>query len=111
MCLGYPEKKVEGYIDAVRRSHYDLSTSTDAEHSALEEMRVKQVRRNRLSLVENVYEIERVAHEGKTIASSYRAQGRTTLSEVLSATREPDIEGAALARGALSSDVATKFLH
>ena len=36
--LGYPEGNVEGYMDAVRRSHYDLSVSTDAEQGALERM-------------------------------------------------------------------------
>ena len=36
--LGYPESDVEGYTDAVRRSHYDLSASTDAEQRALEQM-------------------------------------------------------------------------
>jgi CPA2 family monovalent cation:H+ antiporter-2 len=36
--LGYPESNVEGYTDAVRRSHYDLSVSTDAEQRALERM-------------------------------------------------------------------------
>jgi len=36
--LGYPESNVEGYMDAVRRSHYDLSVSTDAEQRALERM-------------------------------------------------------------------------
>src|SRR5437868_10076552 len=36
--LGYPEGNVEGYMDAIRRSHYDLSVSTDAEQRALERM-------------------------------------------------------------------------
>jgi len=36
--LGHPESNVEGYIDAVRSSHYDLSVSTDAEQRALERM-------------------------------------------------------------------------
>ena len=36
--LGYPESNVEGYMDAVRHSHYDLSVSTDAEQRALERM-------------------------------------------------------------------------
>ena len=36
--LGYPESNVECYMDAVRRSHYDLSVSTDAEQGALERM-------------------------------------------------------------------------
>src|SRR5256885_8420149 len=36
--LGYPESNVEGYMDAVRRSHYDLSVSTDAEQRALDRM-------------------------------------------------------------------------
>ena len=38
MRLGYPESNVEGYTDAVRRSHYDLSASTDTEQRALERM-------------------------------------------------------------------------
>ncbi|MFL5655353.1 MAG: NAD-binding protein, partial [Ktedonobacteraceae bacterium] len=36
--LGFSESDVEGYADAVRRSHYDLSISTDAEQEALEQM-------------------------------------------------------------------------
>lgn len=36
--LGYRESDVQEYTDAVRRSHYDLSVSTDAEHRALERM-------------------------------------------------------------------------
>ncbi len=36
--LGYPESNVEGYTDAIRLSHYDLSVSTDAEQRALEQM-------------------------------------------------------------------------
>lgn len=36
--LGYAESDVQGYTDAVRVSHYDLSTSADAEQHALEEM-------------------------------------------------------------------------
>ncbi|HXX79842.1 MAG TPA: NAD(P)-binding protein, partial [Ktedonobacteraceae bacterium] len=42
-CLGYPERNAEGYADAVRRSHYDLSTSTDVEQRALEEMNGKAI--------------------------------------------------------------------
>ena len=36
--LGFSESTVEGYADAVRRDHYDLSISTDAEQQALEQM-------------------------------------------------------------------------
>jgi CPA2 family monovalent cation:H+ antiporter-2 len=36
--LGFSESTVEGYADAVRRDHYDLSISTDAEQRALEQM-------------------------------------------------------------------------
>jgi monovalent cation:H+ antiporter-2, CPA2 family len=36
--LGYSESKVEEYADAVRRDHYDLSISTQAEQQALEQM-------------------------------------------------------------------------
>jgi monovalent cation:H+ antiporter-2, CPA2 family len=36
--LGYPERDVQGYTDAVRSSRYDLSISTDAEQLALEQM-------------------------------------------------------------------------
>jgi len=36
--LGYSESNVEGYADAVRRDHYDLSISTDAEQQALEQI-------------------------------------------------------------------------
>ena len=36
--LGYSARNVKGYTDAVRRSHYDLSASTDAEQRALEQM-------------------------------------------------------------------------
>jgi CPA2 family monovalent cation:H+ antiporter-2 len=36
--LGYLESNVEDYIDAVRRSRYDLSVSTDAEQRSLERM-------------------------------------------------------------------------
>jgi CPA2 family monovalent cation:H+ antiporter-2 len=36
--LGYPESDIQGYTDAVRGSHYDLSISTDAEQRALEQM-------------------------------------------------------------------------
>ena len=36
--LGYLESDVQEYTDAVRRSHYDLSVSTDAEQRALERM-------------------------------------------------------------------------
>jgi len=36
--LDYLESNVQEYIDAVRRSHYDLSNSTDVEQSALEQM-------------------------------------------------------------------------
>ncbi len=36
--LGFSESNVEGYADAVRRSHYDLSISTDPEQRALEQM-------------------------------------------------------------------------
>ncbi len=39
MSLGYPEGNAESYTDVARRSHYDLPTSTDAEHRALEGMR------------------------------------------------------------------------
>jgi monovalent cation:H+ antiporter-2, CPA2 family len=36
--LGFSESSVEGYEDAVRRDHYDLSISTTAEQQALERM-------------------------------------------------------------------------
>lgn len=36
--LGFSESNVEGYADAVRRDHYDLSISTAAEQRALEQM-------------------------------------------------------------------------
>ena len=36
--LGYLESDVQEYTDAVRRNHYDLSNSTDAEKCALEQM-------------------------------------------------------------------------
>jgi CPA2 family monovalent cation:H+ antiporter-2 len=36
--LGYLESDVQEYTDAVRRSHYDLSNSTDVEQRALERM-------------------------------------------------------------------------
>jgi monovalent cation:H+ antiporter-2, CPA2 family len=36
--LGYSESDVQGYTDAVRGSHYDLSISSDAEQLALEQM-------------------------------------------------------------------------
>lgn len=36
--LGYSESDVQGYTDAVRISHYDLSISADAEQRALEQM-------------------------------------------------------------------------
>ena len=36
--LGYSESNIEGYADAVRRDHYDLSISTDAERQALEQI-------------------------------------------------------------------------
>jgi CPA2 family monovalent cation:H+ antiporter-2 len=36
--LGFSESNVEGYADAVRRDHYDLSISTPAEQQALEQM-------------------------------------------------------------------------
>ena len=36
--LGYPESDIQGYTDAVRGSHYDLSISTDAEQRALEQL-------------------------------------------------------------------------
>jgi CPA2 family monovalent cation:H+ antiporter-2 len=38
ISLGYAESDVQGYTDAVRVSHYDLSTSADAEQRALEQM-------------------------------------------------------------------------
>jgi len=36
--LGYLESDVQEYTDAVRRSHYDLTNSTDVEQHALEQM-------------------------------------------------------------------------
>ena len=33
--LGYSESSVDGYSDAVRRDHYDLSISTDAEQTEI----------------------------------------------------------------------------
>ena len=36
--LGFSESHIEQYVDAVRRDHYDLSTSTEAEQHALEQM-------------------------------------------------------------------------
>ncbi len=36
--LGFSESSVEGYEDAVRGDHYDLSISTTAEQQALERM-------------------------------------------------------------------------
>ncbi len=36
--LGFSESNVKGYADAVRRSHYDLSISTDTEQRALEQI-------------------------------------------------------------------------
>jgi monovalent cation:H+ antiporter-2, CPA2 family len=36
--LGYLESDVQEYTDAVRRSHYDLSNTTDVEQRALEQM-------------------------------------------------------------------------
>jgi CPA2 family monovalent cation:H+ antiporter-2 len=36
--LGFSENHVEEYADAVRRGHYDLSISTEAEQQALEQM-------------------------------------------------------------------------
>jgi monovalent cation:H+ antiporter-2, CPA2 family len=36
--LGYSESGVQGYTDAVRASHYDLSISADTEQRALEQM-------------------------------------------------------------------------
>jgi hypothetical protein len=36
--LDFLESNVQEYTDAVRRSHYDLSNSTDVEQYALEQM-------------------------------------------------------------------------
>jgi hypothetical protein len=47
--LGYSESKVEGYADAVRRDHYDLSISTDAEQRALEQMLGEEKRSEQIS--------------------------------------------------------------
>lgn len=40
--LGFSESHVEGFTDAVRHDHYALSSSTEAEHRALEQMREEE---------------------------------------------------------------------
>ena len=39
--LGFSESRVERYADVIRRDHYDLSASTEAEQGALQELRAE----------------------------------------------------------------------
>ncbi|EFH83815.1 hypothetical protein [Ktedonobacter racemifer] len=38
IAMGFSEGSIERYADAVRRSHYDLSSSTGAKQQALESL-------------------------------------------------------------------------